>query len=374
MPDDKHILLQKWLRGETTAREEAQLAAWAREDPFLADALEGYAGLPEADHAQRMEQLKKRLAGRRESRKPIRIWWPRIAAAAAVLLLAVAGFWWINTGNREAGVAQEMEAPAPPEADALPADTLTEKAPTPTPTTKSEDRTPKLRSAPNPPGNKKRRAAPMAEPRPSAAEEDLAGAEPTDRMERTTVRTRSDVPAGRILSGQVTNAEGDPLVGATIFLPRPERIATTDLNGYFNLPIPDTVPAELIVSYTGFQSRRVAMPDTNFQRIALQPGSAPLTEAQTRTSRQPAEPMGGYLRLKQYLAAGKRYPVQAAENNIRGTVILSFRVDENGRPRDIRVEQSLGYGCDAEALRLLQEGPDWVPPTMARNRLEIDFP
>jgi TonB family protein len=386
MPDDKYILLQKWVRNETTAREEARLAAWAREDSFLADALEGYAGLPEADHAQRLERLKKRLADPRESRKPILTWWPRLAAAAAVLLLAVAGFWWINSDRGPAEVAQEMEAP-PPEPEAAPpppAERTTrppeeEKVMVPEQPAKAKKEAKRAPPADEQVADRERPARAEAKqktnpPVSPPAQRTPPGTLAEERTEAALSIQADTAPVERILSGLVTNAEGDPLVGATVFLPRPERIATTDLNGYFKLTIPDTATAELIVSYTGFQSRRIIVPDTSFQRIALEPGSAPLSAARAQTPRQPAEPMGGYFRFEQYLDAAKRYPPQAAEKDIRGTVVLSFQVDENGRPQDIRIEQSLGYGCDTEAMRLLQEGPDWVPPTSSRTRLPIAFP
>ena len=56
------------------------------------------------------------------------------------------------------------------------------------------------------------------------------------------------------------------------------------------------------------------------------------------------------------------YPSQAIENNIYGTVIVSFFIDKYGKAKDHRVSQSIGGGCDEEALRVVQMLPDeWVP-------------
>lgn len=390
MPDDKYILLQKWVRGETTAREEAQLAAWAREDSFLADALEGYAGLPEADHAQRLERLKKRLADPRESRKPILIWWPRLAAAAAVLLLAVAGFWWVNSDRGPAEVAQEMQAPAlEPEPEIKPETPAQQELPQALPP-ENEPKAASSALSPEPdapaekPAAKKRmskaedrQVARTEAPTPTAEKEAVAGLGEQEAEEVSPMADAAPAPLpDSYLSGRVVNARGEPLVGAAVYLAKPRRLATTDRNGYFNLTIPDTAQVALVVSYTGFQSRQVTVPrDTHFLQIQLDPGVLPLKpQPSARSRRAGAEPMGGFLRWEQYLEANKRYPEPARQNGIRGVVGLSFGVDEEGRPEDIRIEQSLGYGCDAEAIRLLQIGPDWVPSNTQRTKLSISFP
>lgn len=48
------------------------------------------------------------------------------------------------------------------------------------------------------------------------------------------------------------------------------------------------------------------------------------------------------------------YPLQAEEHNISGTVILLFDLDSNCRIINIRVDKSIGYGCDEEAIKALQ--------------------
>ncbi|HZI54947.1 MAG TPA: TonB family protein, partial [Chitinophagaceae bacterium] len=42
-----------------------------------------------------------------------------------------------------------------------------------------------------------------------------------------------------------------------------------------------------------------------------------------------------------------------------GTVELSFEVDKNGVPYNIKVKKSLCETCDKEAIRLIKEGPKW---------------
>ena len=57
-----------------------------------------------------------------------------------------------------------------------------------------------------------------------------------------------------------------------------------------------------------------------------------------------------------------RYPQDAVENEISGTVLISFFVDENGRAIDHAIHEGIGGGCDEEALRVVKLIEDnWVP-------------
>ena len=55
-----------------------------------------------------------------------------------------------------------------------------------------------------------------------------------------------------------------------------------------------------------------------------------------------------------------------------GIVILIFNVNEKGRPVDIKVQRSLSQAADREAVRLLQEGPNWTVGNRSAH-LVIDF-
>lgn len=49
------------------------------------------------------------------------------------------------------------------------------------------------------------------------------------------------------------------------------------------------------------------------------------------------------------------YPAQAKENKIEGAVLVSFDVDSTCTLINKKVAKGLGYGCDEEALRILNE-------------------
>ncbi len=72
------------------------------------------------------------------------------------------------------------------------------------------------------------------------------------------------------------------------------------------------------------------------------------------------------------------YPEMAIKQNITGTVKLSFIVETNGRVSNIHIENSVGAGCNEEAIRLLRL-LKWMPgiydnkAVRTRTSLTINF-
>ena len=54
---------------------------------------------------------------------------------------------------------------------------------------------------------------------------------------------------------------------------------------------------------------------------------------------------------------------KAIENQIVGVVEVEFEVNKKGELSDFKITKSLGYGCDEEAIRLIKDGPKWLPKT-----------
>lgn len=62
---------------------------------------------------------------------------------------------------------------------------------------------------------------------------------------------------------------------------------------------------------------------------------------------------GGNEALKKFVTLHLRYPKEAFEKNIEGTVRVKFDVDMKGNVTKTEVLDGLGYGCDEEAKRLV---------------------
>lgn len=85
------------------------------------------------------------------------------------------------------------------------------------------------------------------------------------------------------------------------------------------------------------------------------------------------------LDYQKYIDENLVYPTEAKEANIEGSVKLIFTVNVDSTVTDFIVLQGLGYGCDEEAIRLVKEGPKWIPlmngnkPKISDGFQEIQF-
>lgn len=72
------------------------------------------------------------------------------------------------------------------------------------------------------------------------------------------------------------------------------------------------------------------------------------------------EPAEGWTNFDEYVAGNLKMPEELKQKPINtGEVELSFEVNQLGEPVNIKVEKSLCAKCDEEAIRLLREGPKW---------------
>jgi hypothetical protein len=70
-----------------------------------------------------------------------------------------------------------------------------------------------------------------------------------------------------------------------------------------------------------------------------------------------AEPVIGWVAFNDYLRKNKRlYAVDSLEGN---EVIVTFKVNAKGQLSNFRIETSVNEAYDAEAIRLIKEGPAW---------------
>lgn len=88
---------------------------------------------------------------------------------------------------------------------------------------------------------------------------------------------------------------------------------------------------------------------------------------------------GGMKKFYEYLHSSVKYPESAVKNNIQGKVFLSFIVEKDGKLNNIHVDRKLGYGTDEEAVRVLEESPNWDPglvkgkPVRVKYNIPISF-
>ena len=74
-----------------------------------------------------------------------------------------------------------------------------------------------------------------------------------------------------------------------------------------------------------------------------------------------AEFPGGQDSLKKWLNKNLRYPQQAAEEDLQGTVFSSFIVGVDGKISNIVILNGTYLPFENETKRLIQSMPDWIP-------------
>ena len=81
---------------------------------------------------------------------------------------------------------------------------------------------------------------------------------------------------------------------------------------------------------------------------------------------------GGYNGLKEYIRQNLRYPMNF-EDSIQGRVIVTFTINEDGSLSDAKITKSLHEQLDAEALRLVNEMPKWVPARRLGKAVKVKY-
>jgi TonB family protein len=70
---------------------------------------------------------------------------------------------------------------------------------------------------------------------------------------------------------------------------------------------------------------------------------------------------GGKAGMDKYIYSNLKYPKQAKKDKTEGYVTIAFEVDPTGKTVNASLLESLGHGCDEEALRLVNNMPKWTP-------------
>lgn len=82
---------------------------------------------------------------------------------------------------------------------------------------------------------------------------------------------------------------------------------------------------------------------------------------------------GGMPALMNYIATNVQYPTEAKDHNIEGRVMVGFVIEKDGSVTDVEVLRSIGYGCDQEAIRVVNGMPRWQPGIKDGQPVRVHF-
>jgi protein TonB len=82
---------------------------------------------------------------------------------------------------------------------------------------------------------------------------------------------------------------------------------------------------------------------------------------------------GGMAALYKFLKDNIKYPPIARENEISGTVYMSFVVGEDGSISDVQNLNKVAGGLDKEAIRVVSMMPKWKPGMMGHETVPVRY-
>lgn len=392
---------ERYHSGEMSVEEMHALEKAALADPFLADALEGYANTntPVKDIAE----LKQKLF---ENRKRKNIFFlsskqnPLLRIAAVFILVAGIGYLAYQLNYKQQTnellslhdtVQKKIEQPAPVKPDSVSMDKSNAVA---------------FNSILKNKANIRKAEAPKDEyktqsPDPKAAQEDLQ-APPSFLKDQNQSRAmlsqlkKENSRDMNLVKGRIVDTHGNAILGAAISNKENNLITLSDSTGRFKMVRADsTMYAK--VSALGYKTKEKKLTNSTEEVITMEPEDQQLAEVvvtamgQKRSEKSlrramegkvpglvivtdsAAVPENGWQNFTGYVQSNITIPKDKEGKNYKGKVILSFEINRKGNPHKIKVQQSLCTSCDEEAIRLLKKGPKWKYPGDKKQAVTIEF-
>ena len=163
------------------------------------------------------------------------------------------------------------------------------------------------------------------------------------------------------ITGSVSDENGVPLIGASVFVSGTGRGTITDIDGMFTLSVRKE-DLSLSVSYTGYDTEEIYIDDRSELDLTLSQGTV-LDEIVVvqNVPKVQTLPVMGFDFFSDYIEENMVVPDGC--NSSKPTV-LDFKISVDGSVSEIIIKESAGELCDAEAQRLLRNAGKWktIPP------------
>ena len=405
--------LLDYIRGLRKGKEAHRLEKESMQDPFLADAMDGYNQV-EGNHEQRIEKLRMQVSAHSAKKKnTYAITWS--IAACLIIGFGISSYFLFLKKSMtdevfiaEESVSTKLAEPAAPPTPAIPATPTVPATPQKEialATTKVKtDSTPvseitarqankkdmiaKIQATSQPQQGVLVATVPVME---EVSEETAALQEVVATMD--TFESESDkkmklakvatiLPQNNMIKGRVTNEKGEPLIGASVTYKGTNIGTITNMNGEFSLVKKDD-KKRLTAQFIGYDPVEIRVDTSRTMLIAMNENKQALNEVvvvgygakknkksvtagtvvkgneQANKDITP-QPVIGKRKFQKYLKENLVRPTDEKCAQVKGKVVLTFLVNKEGRPFSIKVKESLCESSDKEAIRLIQEGPDWI--------------
>ena len=82
---------------------------------------------------------------------------------------------------------------------------------------------------------------------------------------------------------------------------------------------------------------------------------------------------GGMDALMKFLMENLRYPQEARNERIQGTVFVTFVVEKDGSVTDIKTLRGVAPSLDEESIRVVKAMPKWEPGVLKGEPVRVQF-
>lgn len=389
--------LSDYIKGLRKGKEAHRLEKESMQDPFLADAMDGYQQV-EGDHERRLEQLRSQISARTSKARFRRaVSWS--VAACLALGVGISSYFLFMKGEEAMPPVlfeEEVLAVGPSEEDSVRNNDTTDIRNV---SEVSEGSTSKTKKASSdvlaqtkhvqqaPAATVEMQESLMEDAEEKVAENEIAEVS-TNTEPPLSVITEEPAEASKqvaiagknLVKGKVVDEHNEPVIGAVVTVKGTDLATLTNTDGKFELETPEK-SVELTAQYIGYvpvelpadtgKNMLIAMredPQTLEEVTVTSYGSMRKIKKDTSTvagtianDYRVPEPIIGKSEYKKYLKDSLIQPSDEACKHSKGTVTLAFYVDKDGNPERITVVKGLCKSVDQEAVRLVKEGPKWTP-------------
>ncbi|WP_256010973.1 energy transducer TonB [Desertivirga xinjiangensis] len=317
--------IEQYLKGTLDASAMHELERRALDDPFLADALEGYSHTDHDDaHLSILQkQLYERIAIQQEKKNIFNFTWQRlsIAAVASLMFISASILFWMKGSQQEPGLALKEK-----NVDVVLPDSDTR-----------QELTSKEREELSKPGTQITTARPV--------------------FRQTPAKTPKAGPL-----------ENEPVLAS---LKKEERSVT--LNEV--IVVDNNVQADSKPNVSAAASDTMVVPQVIAGRtsgvVIRGRSNLPNESKQANPSfvQADSEPVIGWRKYQRYLRNNRSNPEALIQDT---NIIISFTVNRDGRPENFKVVKGLSDAFNNEAIRLVKEGPNWKPG-LSETQLSVEF-
>ncbi|MDB5249293.1 MAG: hypothetical protein JWQ40_3687 [Segetibacter sp.] len=396
-----HHDIRRYLQQKMSAQEMHAFERALMDDPFLADAIEGYSASDEVLAEKHLAAIEREIAGNKEKAKVVPLpskkttWW-KVAAVAFVIVTGGALSYSIfnesdkdtndivATRSRESAVATDSIGPVekPVAKNELfgnkqllhkNEDNRVVEQKAKTGAIQEENAIASTRPVATEPEAAKPRIGAIVEG--DAAVAQTMAAPPFNEPQAKSM-ARASAPENKEFRGQVVTNTGEPVPSASIRV-RNDRIGTvTDAKGNFSFMAPDTV-IKVNVNAVGFTAASTEIKTNSpANKIILDENKASLSEVVTigygtKTKRSnvstvkgdtaiAAEPVGGWKNFEKYLNIQVDSLKAVEDDEFHNEIIeLEFNLDKEGRPTEIEAKRTADRKMAEKAKQILLKGPKW---------------